>query len=52
IGTLELADGRQVKGFICEPCGITGARDITEFGGWRAYLHHLQAAAAHQGEKP
>ncbi|MCD0505879.1 allophanate hydrolase, partial [Bordetella petrii] len=25
IGTLELADGRQVKGFICEPCGITGA---------------------------
>lgn len=38
IGTLELADGRQVKGFICEPRGVTGAQDITAFGGWRAYL--------------
>lgn len=37
IGTLELADGRQVKGFICEPCALDGATDITEFGGWRAY---------------
>ncbi|MBV7484730.1 allophanate hydrolase [Bordetella sp. BOR01] len=52
IGTLELADGRRVKGFICEPCGIAGARDITEFGGWRAYLRHLQGTEAHQGEKP
>ena len=51
IGTLELIDGRTVKGFICEPRGIAGARDITEFGGWRAYLRHLQDAAAHQGEK-
>ncbi|MDQ8035184.1 MAG: allophanate hydrolase, partial [Bordetella sp.] len=38
IGTLELADGRLVKGFICEPCGLEGARDITSFGGWRAFL--------------
>ncbi|MFJ1300942.1 allophanate hydrolase [Pseudomonadota bacterium AL_CKDN230030165-1A_HGKHYDSX7] len=38
IGTLELADGRWVKGFICEPCGLEGARDITSFGGWRAFL--------------
>lgn len=38
IGTLELADGRSVKGFICEPCGLEGARDITSFGGWRAFL--------------
>ncbi|OZI67820.1 allophanate hydrolase [Bordetella genomosp. 4] len=45
IGTLELADGRLVKGFICEPCGIAGARDITEFGGWRAYLDHLKNTA-------
>jgi len=50
IGTLELADGRQVKGFICEPYGIAGARDITEFGGWRAYLRHQQDSVAHQGE--
>ena len=44
IGTLELADGRLVKGFICEPRGLEGARDITAFGGWRAYLASLNAA--------
>jgi allophanate hydrolase len=44
IGTLTLADGRQVKGFICEPRGLDGARDITAFGGWRAYLASLNAA--------
>ncbi len=38
IGTLTLRDGREVKGFICEPGGLNGARDITVFGGWRAYL--------------
>ncbi len=38
IGTLALADGREVKGFICEPHGLQGARDITSFGGWRAFL--------------
>ncbi|WP_420997383.1 allophanate hydrolase [Cupriavidus sp. 30B13] len=41
IGTVTLADGRQVKGFICEPRALAedgGARDITAFGGWRAYL--------------
>ena len=42
IGTLELADGRSVKGFICEPWALEHAEDITSFGGWRAYL----AAAA------
>ncbi|MFD4841273.1 allophanate hydrolase [Achromobacter sp. NPDC058515] len=43
IGTLELEDGRSVKGFICEPRGLDGARDITAFGGWRAYLASLAA---------
>lgn len=38
IGTLALADGREVKGFICEAHGLQGARDITSFGGWRAFL--------------
>jgi allophanate hydrolase len=41
IGSLELEDGRVVKGFICEPIGLQGARDITSFGGWRAYLASL-----------
>ena len=38
IGNLELADGRWVKGFICEPYALNGARDITSFGGWRAFI--------------
>jgi allophanate hydrolase len=39
IGTLELEDGTRVKGFLCEPIGLEGARDITEFGGWLAFRH-------------
>jgi allophanate hydrolase len=38
IGTVELEDGSSVKGFLCEGAGLAGAADITEFGGWRAYL--------------
>jgi allophanate hydrolase len=38
IGKLQLADGRWVSGFICEPCGLEGAEEITSLGGWRAYL--------------
>ncbi|MBU4498597.1 MAG: allophanate hydrolase, partial [Gammaproteobacteria bacterium] len=38
IGKLELADGSSVNGFICESIGIADARDITSYGGWRAWL--------------
>lgn len=38
IGKVQLAGGSQVSGFICEPCGLEQARDITTFGGWRNYL--------------
>ena len=38
IGTLRLADGRAVKGFLAESEGVTGARDISSFGGWRAFM--------------
>lgn len=37
IGTLELAGGERVHGFLCEPLATHGADDITAFGGWRAY---------------
>jgi allophanate hydrolase len=37
IGTIRLADGRGIKGFIVEPAAIDGARDISAFGGWRAF---------------
>jgi allophanate hydrolase len=38
IGTVRLADGRGVKGFIVEPADVGGARDISTFGGWRAFV--------------
>ncbi|MGZ5855025.1 MAG: allophanate hydrolase [Xanthobacteraceae bacterium] len=38
IGTLTLADGRTVKGFLVEPEALARAKDISQFGGWRAYL--------------
>ena len=44
IGNLQLADGRWVKGFICEPAALADARDITAFGGWRAFIASLSAA--------
>jgi allophanate hydrolase len=38
IGTLTLSDGRAVKGFLVEANATQGARDISQFGGWRAYV--------------
>jgi len=38
IGTLRLADGRDAKGFLVEAASTEGARDISRFGGWRAYV--------------
>jgi allophanate hydrolase len=38
IGSVTLADGSIVKGFVAEPRAIVGAADITELGGWRAYI--------------
>jgi len=40
-GQVELADGANVPGFLCAPEGLRGADDITEHGGWRAYLRSL-----------
>ncbi|SMC51101.1 allophanate hydrolase [Novosphingobium sp. B1] len=38
IGTVTLADGTSVKGFVSEPRALSGAEDITHLGGWRAYM--------------
>jgi allophanate hydrolase len=38
IGTVTLAGGRTVKGFVCVVHATSGAEDITAFGGWRAWL--------------
>jgi len=38
IGRVELASGEQVNGFVCEGFAAAGARDITDYGGWRAFV--------------
>lgn len=38
LGSIELADGRRVHGFLCEAHAVAEAPDVSEFGGWRAYL--------------
>jgi allophanate hydrolase len=38
IGTIRLADGRSVKGFIVEFADVGTARDISSFGGWRQFM--------------
>jgi allophanate hydrolase len=47
IGTLLLADGSKVKGFLCEACATAGAEDISRFGGWRNFI-----AATNENAKP
>ena len=44
IGRIELRDGRLVQGFLCEPHALEQAAEITQHGGWRAYLASLQGA--------
>jgi allophanate hydrolase len=43
IGTLALADGRSVKGFLVEAEATRGARDISSFGGWRTFVAQTKA---------
>ncbi|WEY41412.1 allophanate hydrolase [Paraburkholderia sp. SUR17] len=45
IGTLTLADGSTVQGFLCENAALAGAEDISAFGGWRAYRRHVSQTA-------
>jgi allophanate hydrolase len=44
IGAVELLDGSKVSGFVCDSRVTPSARDITEWGGWRAFV--AQEAAA------
>jgi allophanate hydrolase len=39
IGKVTLADGSVHPGFLCEVHALDGAKDISAFGGWRAYLN-------------
>lgn len=38
IGTVELETGEPVKGFLCEAHAAADAREITDYGSWRAFL--------------
>ncbi|MGB2832144.1 MAG: amidase [Methylotenera sp.] len=40
-GTLALADGRAVNGFLCEHYATLNAIDISHLGGWRHYLKEM-----------
>jgi allophanate hydrolase len=51
IGTLRLEDCSMVQGFLCESSALQDARDITDFGGWRAWLAH-QAASSDAARPP
>jgi allophanate hydrolase len=42
LGSVELADGSHVHGFLCEGEATAGAPDISALGGWRAYLASLK----------
>jgi len=46
LGRVELADGEWKSGFICAAGALhepEEARDVTEYGGWRAWLAHQPA---------
>lgn len=38
IGKVRLEDGSETLGVLGEPALCEGMRDITEYGGWRAYV--------------
>lgn len=41
LGTIRLADGRAVHGFLCEPYATEDAPDISHHGNWPDYLRSL-----------
>jgi allophanate hydrolase len=44
LGRVTLADDTSVVGFLCEACAVADATDISEFGGWRAFLREALPA--------
>ena len=38
IGTLSFEDGTSAKGFLVEAEAVKAARDVSSFGGWRAFV--------------
>ncbi len=46
VGTLTLADGESVQGFLCEHYAVAGCEDISAMGGWRNFVQTRSAAAS------
>ena len=44
VGTIRLSDGSGVQGFLVEAEAVHGARDISKFGGWRAFMKEAATA--------
>ncbi|MFC7738001.1 amidase [Roseomonas sp. GCM10028921] len=42
LGRVQLEDGTVVHGYLCDPAEAAGARDISDLGGWRAFLARLK----------
>lgn len=45
LGTIRLADGQSVHGFLCEACIASQAEDITAYGGWRGFVANERPGA-------
>jgi gamma-glutamylcyclotransferase (GGCT)/AIG2-like uncharacterized protein YtfP len=43
IGKVTLSDGEEVLGVLGEPALCEGQREITQYGGWRAYMASRQS---------
>ncbi|MDF1854606.1 allophanate hydrolase [Pseudooceanicola sp.] len=41
LGSIALADGRVVQGFLCESAAVDAASDITAIGDWRRYIARI-----------
>jgi allophanate hydrolase len=48
LGRVQLAGEPESVGFLCEPAALAGAEEITEFGGWRAFLAAREVAPLRQ----
>ncbi len=46
IGMVELENGEQVRGFLCEQYATNDAREITEQGSWRTHVEQRANSAA------
>lgn len=42
LGHVRLEDGSEVHGYLCDPAESSSALDISNLGGWRAFLASLE----------